>query len=186
MESLFSSLVSLERIFKQAGLESIAIGALALSVWGKARLTRDIDVKILLGRDEAARLVKALPSDYVLLSDEPAQTLERLGMLFVRDPGGNRIDILLSDVEFDVSAVKRFRKVEVRPGVSARFCSPEDLIIYKLISTRPQDHADAESVIRRQGNTIDEEYILYWLKRFEQALDDSTLLDKFRLMRQAG
>ena len=44
-------------------------------------------------------------------------------------------------------------------------------------------HDDAESVVRRQGEALDDEYVLTWLRRFEQALDDSTLVATYRRMR---
>jgi hypothetical protein len=38
-------------------------------------------------------------------------------------------------------------------------------------------------VVRRQGDALDDEYVLTWLRRFEQALDDSTLVATYRRMR---
>lgn len=68
-------------------------------------------------------------------------------------------------------------------GLKAHICSAEDLIIYKLISTRTRDREDAASVVRRQENTLDDEYVLQWLREFEQALDDSTLVADYQRMR---
>lgn len=70
------------------------------------------------------------------------------------------------------------------PGLVARVCSAEDLIVYKLISTRLRDYEDAASVIRRQGDALDDAYVLDWLHQFEQALDDSTLVAEYRRMRE--
>jgi len=36
-------------------------------VWGEPRVTRDVDVKVLLGRDDARRLVEILKSTYTAL-----------------------------------------------------------------------------------------------------------------------
>jgi len=52
-----------------------------------------------------------------------------------------------------------------------------------LISTRPRDHTDAEGVVRRQGDVLGDEYVLAWLRQFEIALDDSTLVDEYRRLR---
>jgi hypothetical protein len=184
MEGLFDALRALQEKLHQSGIESAAIGALALSIWGKARLTLDVDVKVAICREEAGRLLDVLLPEYTPVADNPKQTLEQIGMLFFRDKNGIRIDILLAEVEFDIEALVRSRNVEVRRGLVVKVCAPEDLIIYKLISTRLQDHVDAHSVIRRQGKSIDEAYILSWLEKFEKALDDSTLVSSFRAMRQ--
>jgi hypothetical protein len=184
VEGLFDVLNTLQAKLRQSGIESAAIGALALSIWGKARLTRDVDVKVAICREEADRLLNVLLPEYTPIADNPKQTLEKFGMLFFRDKKGTRIDILLAEVEFDMEALERLRKVEVRPGVIVNVCAPEDLIIYKLISTRLQDHVDAQSVIRRQGSSLEEAYILNWLEKFEMALDDSTLIRSFLTMQQ--
>jgi hypothetical protein len=66
-------------------------------------------------------------------------------------------------------------------------CAPPSiLILYKLISTRPRDHEDARSVIRRQGDALDDRYVLDWLRQFELALDDSTLVAEYRRLRHAA
>lgn len=75
------------------------------------------------------------------------------------------------------------RAVEVFPGVTLQVCSPEDLVIYKLISTRPRDHEDASGVIRRQSDALDVAYVMGWLRQFELAFDDSTLISTFQRLR---
>jgi len=53
-----------------------------------------------------------------------------------------------------------------------------------LISTRLRDHDDAKSVVQRQGDSLDDEYLIGWLRQFEVALDDSTLVTEYKGMRQ--
>jgi hypothetical protein len=105
-------------------------------------------------------------------------------MLFVQDEAGTRLDLLLADTPYDVLAIQRGRDIEVQSGLTIRVCSPEDLIIYKLISTRPRDHEDAAGVVRRQGDALDDLYVLDWLRQFEQALDDSTLVAEYKQLRR--
>jgi hypothetical protein len=129
-------------------------------------------------------LLEIIKSDYTALQSEPLQALSRTGILFVRDRLGTRIDLLLSDTVFDREVVERAVSVEVEPGSTIIVCRPEDLVIYKLISTRLRDHEDAAGVIRRQGRTLDDRYVLDWLKQFELALDDSTLVEEFEKLRR--
>ena len=97
---------------------------------------------------------------------------------------GTRLDLLLADTPYDVNAIQRGKHIEVRPGINIRVCSPDDLIIYKLISTRLRDHEDARSVIYRQGEALDDDYIINWLEQFEKALDDSTLVAEYKLLKR--
>jgi hypothetical protein len=57
------------------------------------------------------------------------------------------------------------------------------LVVLKLITSRPIDMNDAESVIQRQGESLDDAYIVEWLGKFEKMLDDSTLLREYTQMR---
>ena len=93
------------------------------------------------------------------------------------------MDLLLADTVFDITAINRGREIEIIPGIAIRVCTAGDLIIYKLISTRIRDHEDAKSVIRRQAALLDERYLLKWLREFELALDDSTLVESFRIQK---
>ncbi len=42
---------------------------------------------------------------------------------------------------------------------------------------------DAASVVRRQGDQLDDSSVLHWLRQFEQALDDSTLVMEYERLR---
>lgn len=183
MENLLQSVMTLQERLKQAGVLSAVIGGMAVGVFGEPRVTRDVDVKVLLGREDAARLLEIISPDYTPLQADPPQALKRNGILFVQDDLGTRLDLMLADVGFDEEAIRRAQPVEVQPGVVITICTAEDLIIYKLISVRAQDHADAESVIRRQGDALDDDYVLRWLCQFEAALDDSTLVATYQRMR---
>jgi len=109
--------------------------------------------------------------------------LRKQALVFIRDAIGTRLDLLLAETPYDATAIQRGSDFEVQPGIIIRLCSPEDLIIYKLISTRLRDHEDARSVIRRQGDVLEDDYVINWLRQFEQALDDSTLVAEYQRLR---
>lgn len=183
METLTQSIRNLQNRLQEADIPSIVIGGVAVAVWGEPRVTRDVDLKILLGRHEAERLLAVLAPNYSSLLPDPLRALSEQAMLFVQDPAGTRLDLLLADTPYDVQAIQRARVAEVEAGASISVCSPEDLVIYKLVSTRVRDHDDAASVIRRQAGNLDDGYVLHWLRQFEQALDDSTLVAEYEQLR---
>ncbi|MDW8227194.1 MAG: DUF6036 family nucleotidyltransferase [Anaerolineales bacterium] len=182
MNALIDSVIAFQNLMKQAGIPVMAIGGIAVAVWGEPRLTRDIDFKVLLHREDRARLLELL-RDLTPLQENPDDSFRRLGLAFFQDANGVRLDVMLADTIFDETALERARQVEFAPGKTIWVCAPEDLIIYKMLSTRPKDRSDAESVIRRQGQALDEAYIEGWLRQFEQALSDSTLVSEFRKLR---
>jgi hypothetical protein len=184
VETLVESMVQLQERLESAGISSILIGGLAVAVWGEPRGTRDIDFKVLLGREEAQKLLDALGNHFVPLRPNPLRALQGNGIVFVQDQLGTRIDLALADTSFDETAIARGRLIELQPGQTGRVCSAEDLIVYKLLSLRPRDNDDALSIIKRQQDALDDAYILRWLKEFERALDDSGLVRNYQQMRQ--
>ncbi|MCI0564758.1 MAG: nucleotidyltransferase [Nitrososphaera sp.] len=181
---LTRSLVKLQTRLEAQGISSALLGGLTLAVWARPRVTKDVDVKILLTREEADKLLSALGPAYQSLHPDPKKALQHQGVLFVRDSDGIRIDLMLADTTFDQQAIQRAKMIELQEGMWAKVITPEDLIIYKLISTRKQDQVDVEQVIRVQAKNLDDAYIRKWLKQFEEALDDSTLLASYLEMRK--
>lgn len=183
MENYFQSIITLQSYLQQNGIASIVIGGVAVAAWGEPRVTRDVDLKIQLKRQDIDHLLALLSINYVMLVSDPREALRKQALLFIKDKLGTRIDLLLADTHYDDAAIQRGREFEIEPGTTFRVCSAEDLIIYKLISTRLRDHEDASSVIRRQGEALDDRYVIGWLEKFEKALDDSTLVSEYKRLR---
>ena len=183
METLVQPIRSLQNRLREGDSLFTAIDGTSLAIWREPRGVRDVDPEILLGREDAERLLAVLAPHYSSLLPDPLRALREQAMLFVQDAAGTRLDLLLADTPYDVQAIRRAQIAEVEPGASISVCSPEDLAIYKLISTRLRDHEDAASVIRRQAESLDDDYILHWLRQFEQALDDSTLVAEYEQLR---
>ena len=126
------------------------IGGIAVGVWGEPRLTRDIDMKVLVHREDRARLPAVLRA-FTPLDDNPDDSFHRLGLAFFHDSNGVRIDVMLADTVFDETAIERARVVTLFKGKTIRVCMAEDLVVYKMLSTCLKDRADVESVIKKQG-----------------------------------
>ena len=167
-----------------AGITSAVIGGLAVAVWGEPRVTKDVDLRVLLSRDQADLLIKTLLPDFNFDEGDPIAKLQQSGFIFSHDATGVRVDFLLADLGFDRVIVERASHIEPIAGWPIKVCSAEDLIVSKLITLRPRDEEDARLVIRRQHKNLDDAHIEYWLQSFEQLLDDSTLLNHYRQLRQ--
>jgi len=179
MNNLIDALIAFQSLMDKAGVSYMAIGGIAVSVWGEPRLTRDIDIKVLINREDRSRLLEILKT-YTPLNEDPDESFRRHGVAFYRDPEGVRIDVMLADTIFDEIAIKRSCEVSIAADKTIRVCSVEDLIIYKMLSTRLKDRADIESIIQKQGDHLDIGYIEDWLMQFEEALSDSVLLKEFK------
>ena len=181
MNELIDAVIAFQELLEKEGIPTMAIGGIAVGVWGEPRLTRDIDMKVLIHREDRACLLTVLRS-FTPLDDNPDDSFRRLGLAFFHDMNGIRIDVMLADTVFDETAIERAQAVTLFKDKTIRVCTAEDLVVYKMLSTRLKDRADVESVIQKQGETLDENYIEGWLTQFEKALADSTLVQEFRKM----
>jgi len=60
MDNLFHTIQTIQERLLEANIPSIVIGGMAVAAWGEPRLTRDVDLKVLLSRQEADRLLEVL------------------------------------------------------------------------------------------------------------------------------
>ena len=179
MNELIDAVIGFQNLLEKKGIPSMAIGGSAVGVWGEPRITRDIEMKVLVHREDRARLLAVLQA-FTPLDENPDDSFRRLALAFFHDSNGVRIDVLLADTVFDETAIERARVVTLFKGKTIRVCTAEDLVVYKMLSTRLKDRADVESVIQKQGESLDNDYIEGWLAQFEEALADSTLVQEFR------
>jgi hypothetical protein len=65
-----------------------------------------------------------------------------------------------------------------------RICSPEDLILHKIVSSRPRDHEDVEGVFRYRHQELDYEYLDPRVEELADATSDRAMLDWYRGLRR--
>ena len=71
------------------------------------------------------------------------------------------------------------RSVSVR-GQPVRVCTPEDLIVFKIVSDRPRDRDDVAGIIRTQGGRLDRHYLDPLVDGLATELGRPDLVDFYR------
>lgn len=116
----------------------MVIDGIANLVWGEARATVDIDITVLVPPDDVQDFIDAVSHEYQMLVEAPWRFVTDTRVLPVSDPSGVRIDLVFGLLPFEEEAVRRAASVHAA-GRSIRVCTPEDLILMKIISERPRD-----------------------------------------------
>jgi hypothetical protein len=186
METLFHSIQTLQRRLSEAGIPSVVIGGVAVATWGNPCLTPDVDLKVLLGRDDAGACSPCSPRIMSPSCQTPIGFFgSRLCCLSQIGTACALICCLprhLMTTKPSVADVRSKCRRVSRFGSAVRKTSS-----FTIISTRARDHEDARSVVHRQGDALDDRYVLHWLRQFERALDDSTLVAQYQQWRgQSG
>ena len=157
----------------------IVIGGLAVQEWGNTRLTVDADLTISAPLEDATKLVQLITEHFSSRISDPQAMAQRTRMILVRTGDNVDVDISLALPGYEDELFRRAIDLEIEPGKTVRLCSAEDLIIHKAVAGRPQDIADIEGVVSRQGRHLDAGYIRRWLNEFADVLADSEIVERF-------
>jgi hypothetical protein len=186
MIDLIAEAARLDRFFEARGWRYCFIGGLAVQQWGEPRLTRDLDVSLLVGFGSEAGYVDSLLGEYAPRIQSARDFALARRVLLLQSGGGIGIDISLAAIPYEELVIGRAAPVEMLPGSTVRLCSPEDLIIMKMFAGRPTDLRDVRSVIvRQQARGLDWPYIESNLAELAEAKDDLSLVAKLRRIRES-
>ncbi len=187
MVDLIAAAFQLQQQIESHGWRFCFIGGLAVQHWGEPRMTRDLDVSLLVGFGTEAPFVDALLQHYPgRISDARAFALERR-ILLLRTESGIGIDVSLAALPFEERAVNRSIHVEFVPGMNLRICSGEDLIVMKIFAGREIDLRDVRSIITRQGeNNFDWKYVESQVSELAELKEDPNMLPLLRKLRADG
>ncbi|HCC33326.1 MAG TPA: hypothetical protein DEQ28_05415 [Clostridiales bacterium] len=152
----------------------MVIGGFANLFWGRSRLTRDLDLTVSLPEERLAPLVEDLRQRFTVLPSDPLEFVRRHSILPMQ-VGEVRVDLARAGLPYEEGAIRRARPVDVA-GRSIKVCSPEDLIIHKIISDRPQDREDVREIVRRQGENLDRRYLDPIVEEFSRVLERPDIL----------
>lgn len=162
------------------GCRWYVFGAQAVIIWGRPRMTTDVDVTVLLGSVDTASLVAALQGQRFRLSDEFSDQFVRVTRVLPmrHEPTGLALDTVLGGPGLEEQFVDRAIAVDIS-GCQVPVISPEDLIVTKAFAGRPKDLEDVRGVLAIQLAKLDLEYIRTTLESLEDALGQSDLLPVF-------
>jgi hypothetical protein len=155
-------------------------GAQAVVLWGRPRLTADIDVTVRMDPEEPERLVQALEaSGFSLRIGHTPEFVRRTRVLpFVHAASGMPMDVVLAGPGLEELFLSRAVPVTIG-NLVVPVISPEDLIATKILAGRPKDIDDVRGILRERLSTLDLESIRSTLALLEEALGQSDLRPSF-------
>lgn len=172
-------------ILETLGIRYAISGSVASNLWGVPRLTHDVDILIVLGPGDVARVVEEFGSKYYISGSAVEEALRNNGMFNVVDSSrGVKADFWVSsDDEFSANMMGRKRRVEILPGTLAEVGSPEDILLHKLVwySLSPSERqlADAAGIAAVQTD-MDLSHLRNWAdKQGTRSLLEDVLQGKY-------
>jgi hypothetical protein len=166
------ALTALRRALVSLDVAGAVIGGIALNANGVARFTEDIDVTVPGADLDLAAFLRGLAKYGIVPRVRDAAKFARTNqvLLLRHKPSGIDLDLSLAWLAFELEAIER--AVERSFGArTIRVARPEDLVIYKVIASRPQDLSDAERLLLLHRKRIDLERVRRVLAQLTDLLD---------------
>lgn len=155
--------IDVTSLLQSEGVDHALYGGLLLAAYGEARETRDADLAVVRG-DAAA--TSSLLTRHLEVGCRVAFDRRRFGGLVVsritvfKGDELNTLDLVEpSDPSYAARALARSLTSTLRDR-ELRVLTPEDFVLFKVLSTRALDLEDAASVLRGLGAEIDRELLV--------------------------
>jgi hypothetical protein len=152
------------------------IGGIANQAWGQARFTYDIDLKVLVPDLEYERMRRTLTAAF---PEQGRPDLPMNPLIVSVNVNGVLVDFLLTTPGYEEQLVRHAIRYTIE-DLSLWICTPEDLIIQKIIAGRPKDWQDIEGIIIEQYDDLNQEYLGDWLRQFAEILEKPELLTRYQ------
>ena len=165
-EAVFKKVINL---LNKNNIPYMLTGGLAVTVWGRARSTLDIDIVLDIKRNNIKKLTSAFQKENFYIDEEAVEMAlnKKFSFNAIDRETNTTIDCyLVGNNEYEA---KRFQRKIIKNiiGIKVNIVSPEDLILIKLLwhkdsgSTRHLE--DAESILKI--TKVDLKYIKRWASR---------------------
>jgi len=168
------ALLAASAVLRRLSVHHALAGGIAVNIWGRQRLTTDVDFAVLVESADALRSVvrSAQPEGFVRLDPRPLQFARAWVERLVIDPESvpSTPEPVIVDLVRPVGRGARpwllrllERAVDLDVlGTSLPVVLPEDLVLFKLLvrDDRGYDLADAASVLEEAGPSLDTAYLV--------------------------
>src|SRR2546428_11571594 len=140
MPDLDAALANLVSWLREMEIRHMVIGGFAVTVWGEPRFTRDLDVTVSVPAHKFVQTIHLTCARFHSLSGDPLQFVTETRVLPILVEAVP-VDLIFAALPYEEEAIARARTIHLKQG-SVPVCSPEDLILHKIVSQRPRDHED--------------------------------------------
>ena len=168
-ESFIEDLLNVCSTLNQLQVPYMLIGGLAVALWAAPRATVDLDFIISLQEGDFPKFKSALEATKLDFISPHLFKLKKIKIvrfcLCKKEHELIMVDLILAENEFLKNAIQRRQSFPLLKE-TIYVVTPEDLILLKLMSLRPQDTVDIQNIILHQKK-IDKLYLKTWAKKLK-------------------
>ena len=177
--AVLAVLAAVASVLRRSGNRWYLFGAQAVTVWGRPRLSADVDITVAIAGPPDDFVAAMLHAGFDLRISDWRDFVARTRVLpFVHRSTQMPLDVVIAgpglEGEFLARAV-----VENLAGMEVPVISPEDLIVTKLLAGRPKDVEDVRGILEERHERLDLVRVRSLLRLLEEALSRSDLRQGF-------
>jgi hypothetical protein len=184
MTRLIQLAVELQALLDAASWKNCLIGGLVLQRWGEPRLTKDVDMTVLTGFGGEETVVNLLLAKFAGRRPDVREFALQNRVLLIRSKDGIGIDIALGALPFEERVMERASEFDFLSDCRLRTCSAEDFVVMKAFADRDRDWLDIETVLVRQGATLNWKQITSELNPLSELKEAPDIPDRLEKLRQ--
>lgn len=173
-------LAAVRDVLANWGSRWYVFGAQAVMLWGRPRLTADVDITVRLEPEDASSFCADMERAgfQLRVSDREAFMARTRVLPFLHQTTQLPLDIVLAGPGLEEQFLQRAVRVDIE-GIAVPIITPEDLLVTKILAGRPKDLEDVRSVLLERVATLDTERIRSTLAGLEEALAETDLVALF-------
>ncbi len=183
---LQSALIDICELLQELGPPFALVGGVAASLRGRLRATEDIDLILLTDVDGALELVVRLEgTSFQPLFREYERVVRSAYILALEHlPSAITLDLAIGTSGFEQQIIRRAGIISIA-NVNVKVATAEDLILMKLLASRPQDEQDIVGILAVQGKSVDWGYCESVARELEEVVERDLVLAVRRLREQS-
>lgn len=171
---------ALAPVLRRYGDSWYLFGAQAATIWGRPRLTGDVDVTAFLEPDAPEAFVADMrTAGFTLRVPDAEEFVARTRVLpFLHGETRLALDVVLGGPGPEEEFARGAKVVDI-DGTPVPVLAPEELVVTKILAGRPKDLEDVRGILKAQGRSFDAARARRLLRMLETALDQSDLMPAF-------
>jgi len=167
MKTELDILCDVTQRLKKLGIEYMLTGSLAMNFYAEPRMTRDLDIVLLLNINKIKPLIESFRDDYYISEEGISDALNHnTSFNMIHNQSIIKVDMILRKNEaYRISEFQRKQKIDLLSN-EIFICAKEDLIISKLLwAADSKSEKQKTDIINLLKTGYDANYLQQWLKK---------------------
>ena len=172
--AVLAVLAAVAPVLRRSGDRWYLFGAQAVTIWGRPRLSADVDITVAIAGPPDDFVAATLAAGFDLRSDWRDFVARTRVLPLLHRATQMPLDVVLAGPGLEEDFLERAVVVTLA-GMEVPVITPEDLVVTKLLAGRPKDVEDVRGILEERNERLDLVRLRSLLCLLEEALSRGDL-----------